>query len=50
MVLKIHGGYSVDDELIKLSLKIRCGDVLEKIELEANSKEELVKKIVELVE
>ena len=47
---KISGGYTVEDKVIKLSLKIRCGDELEKVELEASSKEELVKKIVELVE
>lgn len=47
---KISGGYSVEGMVIKLSLKIRCGEELENMELEANTKEELVKEIIKLVE
>ena len=47
---KISGGYTVEAGVINLSLKIRCGEELEKFELEVESKEELVVEILKLIE
>ncbi len=47
---KISGGYSQEKGMIKITLKIRCGEELEKVDLEANSKEELIDEILKQVE
>jgi hypothetical protein len=47
---KISGAYTQDGVNIELNIKIRCGEVVQKHSLSANNKEELVHKIIELME
>ncbi len=45
---KITGGYTQENGLIKLDMKIRCGASVSEKKIEANSKEELVKQILDI--
>jgi hypothetical protein len=47
---KITGGYTQENGVITLNMKLRCGESLEKYSVEAGTKEELIVKILEVLE
>ncbi|MDC0105954.1 caspase family protein, partial [Bacteroidia bacterium] len=50
MACKLSGGYQNQNGKITLSLKIRCGEILKEHQLEAKTAEELIEKIVVLLD
>jgi len=50
MACKLSGGYQNQNGKITLSLKIRCGEILKEHQLEAKTVEELIEKIVVLLD
>ncbi|MDA9206945.1 caspase family protein [Crocinitomicaceae bacterium] len=47
---KLSGGYQISNDKISLSLKIRCGEDLKEHQIEAKDKQELIDKIIYLLD
>lgn len=47
---KISGGYTISEDKIAISLKLRCGQELRSFNLNASTKEELINEIIKIID